>query len=307
MCAKMCAFFSWAYEKMQKCNGNPELSDNENKQKKSSTWSDLAVRATSGIILAVAAFAVTWWGGAAFALFFGIASLLIYKEWVAIVGEAPFGVPALVGFASIAGSLLCLWFGAWQAALVLPLLGAGFLVFARCSYPYARWCGTGVIYSSAFGFSILSLRNDPVYGFAAILILFAVVWGTDIAAYFVGKTIGGPKLWPRVSPKKTWSGSLGGLLVGTGGALLVGYYLGISPSVKLALTLGLLSILSQVGDLAESHMKRLFDVKDSSNLIPGHGGVMDRVDGLLFAVVCAAAMGLIFGDIQSVATGFLIW
>lgn len=265
------------------------------------------MRVISGVVLAVAAFAVTWWGGLAFAIFFGAVSLLIYKEWVAIVGEQPFGIPALVGYGSILASLVSLWFGAWQAALIVPFLGAGFLAFAKCSYPYARWCGSGILYASAFGFSLLSLRFDPDHGFAAILILFAVVWGTDVAAYFVGKTFGGPKLWPRVSPKKTWSGSLGGLVIGTAFALVVAALLDVSPSIKLAAMLGLLSVLSQVGDLAESHMKRLFDVKDSSNLIPGHGGVMDRVDGLLVAVVVAAAIGLLFDDIAYVATGFLVW
>ena len=151
------------------------------------------------------------------------------------------------------------------------------------------------------------LRQDEALGFAAIIILFAIVWGTDVAAYFAGKTIGGPKLWPRVSPKKTWSGSLGGLIIGTAFALFVAFLLGVAPGMKLAIMLVLLSIASQLGDLAESHMKRLFDVKDSSNLIPGHGGVMDRVDGLIVAVVLAALLGVVFGDIRSLATGFLAW
>jgi len=261
----------------------------------------------SGVVLAVAAFSVTWWGGVAFALFFGVVTLLIYKEWVTIVGEQPFGVPANVGYGAILASLLCLWFGYWQAALIIPLISASFLAFARCSYPFARWCASGVIYAAAFGFSILSLRADSAHGFAAILILFAVVWGTDVVAYFVGKSLGGPKLWPRVSPKKTWSGSLGGLVGGTAFALFVAFLLKIDPTVKLTLLLAGLSVVSQVGDLGESHMKRLFNVKDSSNLIPGHGGVMDRVDGLLVAVVCAALIGLVFADIGSVATGFLVW
>ena len=247
------------------------MNNGENKTRKS-RWSGLAVRVLSGVVLAVAAFAVTWWGGLAFALFFSAVSMLIYKEWVAMVGEQPFGIPALVGYGSILSSILCLWFGAWQAALIMPLIGAGFLIFAKCSYPYARWCASGVLYSASFSFAILSLRNDPEHGFAAIIILFAIVWGTDVAAYFVGKTVGGPKLWPRVSPKKTWSGSFGGLVLGTGFALLVASFLSIAPTIKLALMLGGLSILSQLGDLAESHMKRLFNVKDSSNLIPGHGG-----------------------------------
>ena len=287
-------------------SNQPDARQQERKARKSN-WSDLTVRALSGVVLAIAAFAVTWWGGLAFTLFFGGVAMLIYKEWVGIVGEQSLGIPALVGYGAIIASLVCLWAGAWQAALILPLFGAGFLMFVRCSYPYARWCGSGILYASAFAFSIISLRNDPEHGFAAIIILFAIVWGTDVAAYFVGKSMGGPKLWPKISPKKTWSGSVGGLVVGTVFALVVASFLDIEATLKLAVLLVALSVLSQLGDLAESHMKRLFDVKDSSNLIPGHGGVMDRVDGLLVAVVCAAILGLLFGDVDSVATGFLVW
>lgn len=274
---------------------------------KKSNWSDLATRTVSGVTLAVTAFAVTYWGGVAFAIFFGLVALLIYKEWVNIVGEAPFGIPALLGHGAILASLLCIWFGAWQAALIIPVIASLFLFFAKCSYPFARWCGSGLLYSAFFGIAVLSLRQDAQYGFEAIIVLFAIVWGTDVAAYFAGKSIGGPKLWPRVSPKKTWSGSLGGLVAGTAFALFVAWMLGVEPTVKLGVMLVLLSIASQIGDLAESHMKRLFDVKDSSNLIPGHGGVMDRVDGLVVAVVAAAGLGMVFGEIDALATGFLSW
>ncbi|MCV6547968.1 MAG: phosphatidate cytidylyltransferase [Cohaesibacter sp.] len=274
---------------------------------KKSLWSDLAPRFVSALVLAIAAFAVTYWGGAAFALFFCLVVLLVYHEWVLMVGESRTGLPALIGHGCIIASLLALFFGFWQAALIIPLIGSGFLWLARCSHARARWCGWGLLYASAFGLAILSLRADEAYGFAAIILLFALVWGTDVAAYFSGRLIGGPKLWPRVSPKKTWSGSVGGLVVGTALALGAASVFGIEVSVKLTLLLAALSILSQLGDLAESHMKRLFDVKDSSNLIPGHGGVMDRVDGLLVAVVFAALFGLAFGEGNALASGFLIW
>ena len=285
-----------------------DLQNSKDKAKTKTLWSDLMVRTLSGVVLAFAAFFVTWKGGPAFVLFFGMAAVLVYKEWVAIVGEQKFGIPALVGYGVILASLICFYFEAWQAALILPLIGAGFLVFARCSYPYARWCASGIVYASAFGLAILGLRQDPDYGFAAIVILFALVWGTDVAAYFSGRFFGGPKLWPRVSPKKTWSGATGGLIIGAGLAFAAAVFLGIPPSFKLLVLLGFLSVLSQLGDLGESHMKRLFDVKDSSNLIPGHGGVMDRVDGLAAAVVFAGAMGLMFGGgLYSLAEAFLVW
>ncbi|WP_316862642.1 phosphatidate cytidylyltransferase [uncultured Cohaesibacter sp.] len=279
----------------------------EKNNNKKSPWSDLTVRVMSGVVLAVLAFAVTWWGGIAFALFFGVVAILVFWEWVRIVGERALGTPAIIGYGCLLGSMISLWFGAWQAGLVLPVLGAAFLSLVRCSYPAARWTALGILYASSFGFAILALRLDSDFGFAAILVLFALVWGTDVAAYFTGKIVKGPKLWTRVSPKKTWSGSIGGLVLGTGFALLVAFLLKIEPTLKLVVMLGGLSVLSQLGDLAESQIKRIFKVKDSSSLIPGHGGVMDRVDGLLFAVVAACMIGLASGSIHSVATGFLIW
>ncbi len=282
------------------------VSDTEEKAQVKSLWSDLALRIVSGVVLAVAAFAVTWWGGLAYSLFFGVVTVLIYREWVAMVGEAPTGTPALTGYIAVLGSLFCFYFGDWQAGLAIPVFGAGYLLIARCSYAAARWCAGGIIYAGLFGAAMLLLRQDATHGFAAILILFALVWGTDVSAYFVGKFVGGPKLWRRVSPKKTWSGSLGGLVLGTGFSVVVAIILGLQPSVTMVTMLGGLSVLSQVGDLAESQMKRMFGVKDSGTLIPGHGGVMDRVDGLLFAVVAAAVIGFAFADIHSVATGFLI-
>ncbi|WP_319531698.1 phosphatidate cytidylyltransferase [uncultured Cohaesibacter sp.] len=288
-------------------NQEPLITESAEPAKQGSGWSDLAVRAVSGVVLAVLAFAATWWGGLPFSLLFGLGALLIYREWVAIVGEAPFGIPAVIGYLCVAGSLVCLYVGAWQASLIIPLIGAGFLFFARCSYPYARWCASGILYAAAFGFSAIALRLDEANGFAAIIILFAIVWGTDVAAYFVGKSLGGPKLWPRVSPKKTWSGSVGGLVVGVAFATLVAFVLDVKLSLFLVLMLAFLSILSQLGDLAESHMKRLFNVKDSGTLIPGHGGVMDRVDGLVFAMVAAAVIGFAAGRFGSLATDFLIW
>ena len=273
---------------------------------KKSLWSDLMLRLVSGVVLAVAAFAVTWWGGLAFALFFGAVTVLIYREWLAMVGEAPAQTPAMAGYIAIVGSLFCFYLGDWQAGIAIPVFGAAYLFFARCSYQIARWCALGILYAAAFGGSIFLLRQDASHGFNAIVILFALVWGTDVSAYFVGKYVGGPKLWQRVSPKKTWSGSVGGLLLGAGFAVFVAWLLGVQPNGVLVAMLGGLSVLSQIGDLAESQMKRMFGVKDSGTLIPGHGGVMDRVDGLLFAVVAAALIGVLLSDIHSVATGFLI-
>jgi phosphatidate cytidylyltransferase len=142
---------------------------------------------------------------------------------------------------------------------------------------------------------------------AALFILFAIVWTTDIAGYFAGRAIGGPKLAPALSPKKTWSGAIAGL-IGAGIVIAVSapYITGaqIVPLVVLAVVL---SISSQAGDLAESALKRRFNVKDASQIIPGHGGVMDRLDGFWAAVVCAAIIGLARGGFSEPARGLLVW
>src|SRR5262249_5983935 len=151
------------------------------------------------------------------------------------------------------------------------------------------------------------LRSDAQYGFLAMIFLFAVVWGTDILAYFVGRAVGGPKLAPWISPKKTWSGAIGGVAAAIAAAIAVAFAGGLSNMAAVALLAAALSIVSQAGDLFESALKRRFDVKDSSQLIPGHGGLMDRLDGFLTAAVAATLIGLAHGGLASAARGLLVW
>ena len=169
------------------------------------------------------------------------------------------------------------------------------------------WLAAGVGYAAVLLFAPLILRRDPVLGFAAIAFLFAVVWVTDIAAYFAGRALGGPKLWPAVSPKKTWSGAVGGTLAGIVAAILTVKLLGVSVSPMLVLVAGLLSVVAQAGDLLESAVKRHFGAKDAGSIIPGHGGVMDRLDGFLTAAAAAAMVGLIRGGLETPARGLLVW
>ncbi len=169
------------------------------------------------------------------------------------------------------------------------------------------WLAAGVGYAAVLLFAPLILRRDPALGFAAIAFLFAVVWVTDIAAYFAGRALGGPKLWPAVSPKKTWSGAVGGTLAGIVAAILTVKLLGVSVSPMLVLVAGLLSVVAQAGDLLESAVKRHFGAKDAGSIIPGHGGVMDRLDGFLTAAAAAAMVGLIRGGLEAPARGLLVW
>jgi phosphatidate cytidylyltransferase len=151
------------------------------------------------------------------------------------------------------------------------------------------------------------LRADNTYGFAVIVLLFAIIWTTDVLGYFAGRAFGGPKLLPAVSPNKTWSGAI----AGTGGAmvvaLLVASLFGSFNAVAILIIAFVLSVLAQFGDLFESWVKRQFGAKDASQLIPGHGGVMDRLDGFWAAAVAACIIGILRGGFDGPARGLLLW
>jgi phosphatidate cytidylyltransferase len=150
------------------------------------------------------------------------------------------------------------------------------------------------------------MRFDSAKGLSALILILLVVWATDIGGYFAGRSIGGPKLWPRISPNKTWAGAIGGfaasIVVAAG---FVAFRLG--ETVPLLVLASVLSIASQLGDLFESAVKRRFGVKDSSRIIPGHGGVLDRLDGFVAAVVLAAIFGLLRGGVDGVGRGLMVW
>jgi phosphatidate cytidylyltransferase len=169
------------------------------------------------------------------------------------------------------------------------------------------WLAGGLAYAAVLLFAPLLLRRDPALGLTAVLFVFAIVWATDIAAYFAGRAIGGAKLWPAVSPKKTWSGAIGGTLGGVAAALLVAKLAGLVVAPMLVIVALGLSIVAQMGDLLESAIKRHFGAKDSSHLIPGHGGLMDRLDGFLTAAAAAAMVGLLRGGFDGTARGLLVW
>jgi phosphatidate cytidylyltransferase len=169
------------------------------------------------------------------------------------------------------------------------------------------WLVAGMIYAGIFLVSMLSLRSDPQFGLVALIWLFALIWTTDIAAYFTGRALGGPKLWPAVSPNKTWSGAIGGTIGGlvAGAAALAAAGLTLRPIH--ALVMLAVVIAAQLGDLMESAIKRRFGVKDSSQLIPGHGGLMDRCDSLVAAAAVALSIGWARAGMTAPAEGLLLW
>ena len=169
------------------------------------------------------------------------------------------------------------------------------------------WIAAGLVYAAALFAAPVLLRADAGYGLLAIVMLFAVVWSTDIFGYFAGRAIGGPKLMPAVSPKKTWAGAIGGTLGAMIAAVIMARLFGAFNAMAIAGISLLLSVCAQVGDLFESFIKRKFGVKDSSQLIPGHGGVMDRLDGFWAAAVVGCLIGLARGGFDAPARGLLVW
>lgn len=268
---------------------------------------DLKKRVLSALVLIPIAIFTAWLGDWPFALLWLFGAALVLREWNRLVLP---GAPMSLYAGELAALTVALGLERYflNPGFAMVALGAGAgVALALSPQGRSRWAIAGLLYAAAVVLGPTILRDDNNLGFVAILWLFAVVWGTDVAAYFAGRSIGGPKLWPQLSPKKTWSGFIGGTLIGTAIALLVVKMAGLQLSVGLALTTWGIAALSQGGDLFESSVKRRFAAKDAGSIIPGHGGVMDRLDGFLVAAVAAAALGLMRGGVGNPAAGVLVW
>jgi phosphatidate cytidylyltransferase len=268
--------------------------------------SNLVLRVVSAVVLAPLALLTAYLGGWPFALFWGAAALAVLWEWIALVA----GPTYRVMFSSSAGALAIAGFLAWigRPAAAVLMVGLGALAAAIFAPPDRRmWVMLGTAYAGSLLLAPMFLRADQAYGFAVIVLLFAIVWTTDILGYFAGRAFGGPKLLPAVSPKKTWSGAI----AGTTGAMIVAPLIaglfGTSNTRAILVIAVILSVLAQLGDLFESWVKRHFGAKDSSQLIPGHGGVMDRLDGFWAAAVTGCLIGLLRGGFDGPARGLLLW
>lgn len=267
--------------------------------------SELRLRVISSIVLAMAALLVAWLGGTLFLLFWALAAFWVWMEWTGIVGASPRNAVQLVGGASILAMTAALHYDAAAIAAVIAIIGAG--VVSATANEKRAWVAAGIVYAALVLVPAVILRADPRFGFIAMVWLFAAVWTADVAAYFTGRFFGGPLLAPHVSPKKTWSGALGGLAGGVIASSLIALLSGLPLRMGLVLTAAAIVIASQIGDLLESGIKRHFGVKDAGQLIPGHGGMMDRLDGFLIAALCALLIGVVRAGTGTPAAGLLVW
>lgn len=267
---------------------------------------ELGKRVVSAVVMAALAIAAVVAGGWPFLLFWAAAAIGVFFEWSAMTDGDAFAARAC-GITALAAAALAAGFGLFATAVMALVAGAAGVMAGDRSRDRV-WRAAGVGYAGVVLLAPVVLHHDRELGLLAILFLFAVVWSTDAFGYFVGRAIGGPRLAPAVSPNKTWSGACGGALgavVAGVAVVLVGGVAGqLAPAAAVALAL---SIASQGGDLFESSLKRRFGVKDSSHVIPGHGGLMDRLDGFIAAGGVAALAGLVRGGLDAPARGLLLW
>ncbi|RJG45355.1 phosphatidate cytidylyltransferase [Mesorhizobium sp. DCY119] len=265
--------------------------------------SNLQLRVISGIVMAAVVLLLAWLGGLPFRILSAAIAAAVFYEWCAMSRTSTNSAYHALSAILLAAALIALVAG-FPAATVFAVLGCAVVASALTGLIRGQgtWTTAGLAYAGLSGISLAFLRDADRSGLMAILFLFATVWATDIFAYFVGRAIGGPKLAPSISPGKTWSGAIGGTVCGMVAGLAVAFLAG-GNLLTLIPVVFLLSVASQIGDLFESWVKRRHGVKDSSNLIPGHGGVMDRVDGLVAAAFALYVIGALLGGADHPASG----
>lgn len=248
-------------------------------------WDDLAPRLVSAAAIALAGGLAIWAGGGWFTLLVAAVCGLVLWELARMVGPHPALVPVLLGLIGGVALLLAVPLGAWGLPLLLVPALAGLWLLPRDLY---LWAGFALAIPLA-GYGLAGFRDAA--GVLWVLWLVAAIIATDVAGYFAGRALGGPKLWPRVSPKKTWSGTIAGWLAAAAVGLVFAAL--TAAGAGLVWLSVVVSVAGQIGDIAESAVKRRFGVKDSSALIPGHGGVWDRFDALLGAALVMLLLAMI--------------
>ena len=269
---------------------------------------ELGVRIATAAVLIPLVLALAWLGGWWFAGLLALAGGLMAREWCAMVHAGSAMQLALHLLAVLAAAAVSIVFGAAAAIVCVAAIWLAAALHARAATSAPRfWAVAGVPYVALPVLALMVLRADPAYGLIAVLWLFAVVWSADTAAFAAGRGIGGPKLAPTISPGKTWAGLAGAAVGAALAGGLVGGLAGMPRLAPVVLIAGLLGVVEQLGDLFESRLKRRYGVKDSGALIPGHGGMMDRVDGLVAAAVAAVVIGMIKAGPEQAGAGLLVW
>lgn len=273
--------------------------------RRSVSWTDLGPRFASAIVLIIVIATGLYFGGYVWSALAAVVFAITYREWEQMVTLKPvaplgMGLMGLLGLASLAypafGPLGTLAVAA--VAVVVALFGA------RTAVP---WRIGGLIFFAVVLIAVQELRGTVPAGIIAGWYLGIVIALNDTGAYFVGRVIGGPKLAPMISPAKTVSGAIGGWLIGTIAGTIYWIVFTPSPWWLGLLFSAILGIAGQSGDLIESAIKRLFRVKDSGDIIPGHGGFMDRLDSVTFGLILLVAIGALHAGLGNVPTGFLYW
>lgn len=270
-------------------------------------FGDTARRVASALLLAPLALACAWAGGWIFAALLAVAAVAMAMEVSHLIYRS-------TGVRDALGLMLAVLLAIAFAAAGLPSAGlaaaAAIMAFALAGRFWRQRPAGQVLIAYPYlvlpFVALIWLRNDPSYGLEAVFWLLVMVWAIDSFAYFAGRTIGGPKLMPSISPKKTWAGLIGGMFGAVVAGVAAALMIGTGSPILLAVVSAGLAIVEQLGDFLESAMKRRAGLKDSGHLIPGHGGILDRVDGLMAVTVAAALLGIVHNAAHP-AAGVLIW
>jgi phosphatidate cytidylyltransferase len=275
---------------------------------------NLVLRVVSAAVLGPLVLVLAYCGGWLFFLLCAAAAAGILWEWTRLVADSADPRILIPGFAALLFALVLTGVDEPGAAAAMIFIGAALAAGVMAAWPRrfpARnpllWGACGIVYGGIAFLGPALLRRDAAWGFVAVLFVAATVWATDIFAYAVGRVVGGPLLWPRISPNKTWAGAIGGVLGGVAAGTSVAYASGVDKLVAVGVVALLLSVLTQTGDLFESAVKRRFGAKDAGSLIPGHGGLMDRLDGFLVAAIVALLIGILRQGPDAPAQGLLVW
>jgi phosphatidate cytidylyltransferase len=268
---------------------------------KSARWADLRLRILSAAVLAPLALGCIWIGGAAFAGLVALIAVGLSYEWLGLCGRrSSFAAVLLFAALPVSVVLMALGDATWVLILMALATVAG-TTLVRGLSPN-RPLAFGIPYLGLGAVSLVWLRQTSGSGGVNVIVLLLVVWASDIGAYMAGRAFGGPRLAPAISPGKTWSGAIGGLVAAAAVGAAASSILGKGPPswrpVAFAVLIG---VISQTGDLFESQLKRHFGVKDSGSMIPGHGGLLDRLDAVLTAAPAAAVLALVLGR------GVVLW